>query len=62
MNRKLFAFDMDGTLLAGGDYILPETLEALDEARAKGHVTAIATGRSYADIIRIGEEAINRFD
>lgn len=62
MSKKLFAFDMDGTLLIGGDQILPETLIALDEARAKGHVTAIATGRSYQDIIRIGEEAVKRFD
>lgn len=51
MSKKVFAFDMDGTLLNSHDTIPDFTLEALKQAKAVGHVNAICTGRSYFDIV-----------
>lgn len=48
-NKKLFFFDIDGTLLVGepGSQYLPDTTRyTLDQLREKGHFVAIATGRS----------------
>ena len=50
--NKLFAFDMDGTIVDTNSNIIPETTSALIEARKKGFKTAIATGRPYSDIVR----------
>ena len=55
MSRKLFAFDIDGTLLDSNKQALPSTIAALDTLRAAGHFVTIATGRSRylaEDIIR----------
>ncbi|MBN3534857.1 HAD family hydrolase [Mycoplasma procyoni] len=46
--KKFFAFDLDGTLLTSQSKIHPETIKAFDEAKAKGHYLAIATGRAVA--------------
>lgn len=62
MSKKLFAFDMDGTILPHGDHVLPATVEAVKEAKNKGHVMCIATGRPYLDIIRVGEDIAHTFD
>lgn len=51
MSKKVFALDMDGTLLNSHDAIPEFTLEALKQAKAAGHVNAICTGRSYFDIV-----------
>ena len=46
MNRiRLIAMDLDGTLLASGGRILPETLRALRAAQARGVTLALASGR-----------------
>ncbi len=47
-SRKLLAFDLDGTLV-GSDYqINPRTLNAVQQARAAGHVVTVITGRVTA--------------
>lgn len=46
MKRKLFAFDIDGTLLGTDKKPLESTREALDILRRQGHLVTIATGRS----------------
>ncbi len=45
MNRKLFATDLDGTLLNASHQLDDVILENLDHVLQKGHVFAIATGR-----------------
>ena len=52
MNRKLFVFDMDGTLTTSNNEILPKTIKALKKAREQGHALAIATGRPLSFIKR----------
>lgn len=55
MNRKFFAFDIDGTLLDSNKQPLDSTLKALDLLRDAGHFVTVATGRSRfhaQDIIR----------
>ncbi|MGC6769841.1 Cof-type HAD-IIB family hydrolase [Enterococcus sp. LJL51] len=46
MKRKLFAFDIDGTLLGTDKQALDSTREALAALRKQGHLVTIATGRS----------------
>lgn len=46
MERKLFAFDIDGTLLDSTKQALPSTVAALEELRKAGHFVTVATGRS----------------
>lgn len=46
MKRKLFAFDIDGTLLGTDKQALDSTREALQALRKQGHLVTIATGRS----------------
>ena len=45
--KKLFVFDLDGTLLNSQTKIDDANVKALIQAREKGHVLAIATGRNY---------------
>lgn len=46
MERKLFAFDIDGTLLDSQKQPLDSTIEALQALRRQGHLVTVATGRS----------------
>lgn len=46
MKRKLFAFDIDGTLLGSNKQPLDSTRDALEKLREQGHLVTIATGRS----------------
>lgn len=46
MERKLIAFDLDGTLLDDRKQPLPSTVVALDQLRKVGHEVTIATGRN----------------
>lgn len=55
MKRKLFAFDIDGTLLNSQKQPLESTREALQTLRRQGHLVLVATGRSRylaRDVIR----------
>ena len=46
MNRKLIAFDIDGTILDKNLQVLPSTRMAIENLRAQGHYVTLATGRS----------------
>ena len=46
MDKKLFAFDIDGTLLNSQLKPLESTRLAIEQLRAQGHYVTIATGRS----------------
>lgn len=51
MNKKIMFFDIDGTLLTEDTYEIPQsTKEAIKEARKKGHLAFINTGRTYFNI------------
>lgn len=46
MKRKLFAFDIDGTLLNSEKKPLKSTIESIRKLQEKGHFVTIASGRS----------------
>ncbi|MGY6172590.1 HAD family hydrolase [Candidatus Mycoplasma pogonae] len=56
---KLFAFDLDGTLLNNQSLILSETLELIQQLKAQGHLFTIATGRGIASAKPILDQAPN---
>lgn len=50
MDKKIFFFDIDGTLSDGKSFVggIPQsTIEAIEALRNNGHKVAIATGRPY---------------
>ena len=49
MKRKLFAFDLDGTLLGDGtsDVVSPKTVKMVKRLQKEGHVVCILTGRPW---------------
>ena len=50
-DKCLLFFDIDGTLITEGSHILPDSARrALQDARQKGHLTFINTGRTYFNI------------
>jgi Cof subfamily protein (haloacid dehalogenase superfamily) len=51
MSKKIMFFDIDGTILTQDTKEVPRsTIEAIKEARNKGHLTFINTGRTYFNI------------
>lgn len=48
---KAIIMDMDGTLLAPGDHILPETKQKLLELERQGVTLILASGRSYTRLL-----------
>ncbi|MCC3161137.1 MAG: HAD family hydrolase [Mollicutes bacterium PWAP] len=56
MKKKLFLFDVDGTLSMGDENIHPETHSAILEAKNKGHTVAISSGRSRSDMLSFEEK------
>ncbi len=56
MNRKLFIFDIDGTILDSNDQILPSTFEIVKKLQNDGHVIALATGRLLDQTLEIAKE------
>lgn len=46
ITKKLFVFDLDGTLLDSNKEVLESTHDILKEIKVAGHEVAIATGRS----------------
>ena len=53
---KAIVTDMDGTLLAPGDVILPETKKKLLELQDKGVSLILASGRSYSRLLDYAKE------
>ena len=45
--RRLIALDIDGTLLLEDETLSPGAVDAVQAARAAGHIVTIATGRSW---------------
>ncbi|KQY84297.1 phosphatase [Paenibacillus sp. Root52] len=53
---KLFATDLDGTLLNRDSQISPENAAAIHRAQQEGLRVTIATGRVYSDVVTISLE------
>lgn len=53
---KLFATDLDGTLLNLDSQISPENAAAIARAQQEGLKITIATGRVYSDVVAISRE------
>lgn len=52
--RKLFAFDIDGTLVDHNDHkIPPSALESLKDLKKQGHIVGIATGRNRSQLNKV---------
>ncbi len=45
--KKLFAFDVDGTLINAERTLAPATVQAIRQLRQNGHLIAVITGRVY---------------
>ncbi len=54
--------DIDGTLLHNSFIIPQRNIDAINAARAKGHMVFINTGRSWANIPPVLMEQIEKFD
>ncbi len=62
-NEKCAVFlDIDGTLLSDSFIIPSQNLEAINAARAKGHMVFINTGRSWGNIPSVLMEQFKDFD
>ena len=57
MNKKLFAFDIDGTLLRSNHVLSKETIAALLKVKEKGNLLALCSGRPYLDMGPVFEQA-----
>jgi Cof subfamily protein (haloacid dehalogenase superfamily) len=55
-NRKLLAFDVDGTLLTNSHSVLPSTKQALRQLVQDGHHIVLATARPPKSVVRIGAQ------
>ncbi|WP_174545506.1 Cof-type HAD-IIB family hydrolase [Exiguobacterium aurantiacum] len=55
-DKKVVFFDIDGTLLHEGTYIPPSTIGAIEQLRANGVETFIATGRGPAMLSDIPQQ------
>ena len=56
MEKKLFVFDIDGTLLNSSQTVPKSTIEAIKKLRQKGHEVSIATGRTLFHAKNVIEE------
>lgn len=52
MRKKLFAFDLDGTLLNSDKIISTETVSAIREMHGLGHLIVLASGRLGSSLMR----------
>lgn len=63
--RHLIALDLDGTLLTNKKEVSSYTQQVISQAKQKGHIVVIATGRShlmsmhYYDLLRLDTAMIN---
>jgi Cof subfamily protein (haloacid dehalogenase superfamily) len=57
LEYKLLALDIDGTLLSSKHKIPKNVNKALNEAREKGAVVTLATGRFYGSALRVAKNA-----
>ncbi len=52
-DKKLFLFDLDGTLLTSRKEISPRTYQALEDFTAAGNIFAVCTGRALESVLDI---------
>lgn len=57
MDKKLFAFDLDGTAVNDRGELGDKTKAALRRARAAGHIVCFVTGRRDIDMYKMGRDA-----
>ena len=55
MRKKLFLFDLDGTLLTDEKKVSPGTMEALQKYTEAGNIFAICTGRAIENALEVQE-------
>ena len=55
-DRKIFFFDLDGTLLNSEKKITPDTYSSLKAWNAAGHLLAISSGRPMVSIAQVIRE------
>ena len=48
--RRIAFLDVDGTLIDSGERIAPSTIDAVQTARANGHLVYVSTGRAEIEI------------
>ena len=61
MKKKLFAFDVDGTLLDRKNNVIPESaLRTVRHLREQGHIVGVATGRNQTQLAKAIDP--NEFD
>lgn len=53
--KRVFAFDLDGTLLTNDNKAHPKTLKALELSRNNNHINVIATGRGLKNVLPLFE-------
>ena len=57
--NKVFVFDVDGTLLNSKEEIQECHIEALQEAKNKGHKLVLCSGRSFIDMLHLVKKLPN---
>lgn len=61
-NKKILAFDVDGTLLNSEGKLSKETLKALHKAKKSGVILALNSGRGFFDMVNLLKETDFAFD
>lgn len=63
VEKKIFFFDVDGTLVDSDEHIVPEsTIHALARLHELGHILCISTGRSLDSVIEAGFDQLINWD
>ncbi|MCS4537040.1 HAD family hydrolase [Mycoplasma sp. CSL7475-4] len=60
--KKIFAYDLDGTLFVKDNSMHADTPEALAKVQKSGHYNVISTGRALNNIIQALGDKINLFE
>ncbi|MGL4617036.1 MAG: Cof-type HAD-IIB family hydrolase, partial [Mycoplasmoidaceae bacterium] len=55
-NKKLFAFDVDGTILNDNKDLLESTKKAVKELIKNNHEVILCTGRHYTNVLKLAED------
>lgn len=50
MDRKILFFDIDGTLIGKSMTLMPKTMEAIQQAKDRGYLVYICTGRALTSV------------
>jgi len=58
-SKKLFAFDLDGTLFDYNKCVSQKTINIINRLVECGHIIAIATARPPREVIRLLPESLN---